>query len=67
MNGRVVAINVAAGDMVERGCVLAAVEAMKMEHAIEASVSGKIVEVSVAVGAQVAPGAVLVRIEPQQA
>jgi geranyl-CoA carboxylase alpha subunit len=64
MNGRVVAINVAAGDMVERGRVLASVEAMKMEHAIEASVSGRVVEVPVAVGAQVAPGAVLVRIEP---
>jgi geranyl-CoA carboxylase alpha subunit len=66
MNGRVVAIEVAAGEVVERGRVLAAVEAMKMEHAIEAPVAGKVIEVPVALGAQVTPGVVLVRIEPQE-
>ena len=66
MNGRVVAVNVAPGQTVARGDVLAAVEAMKMEHAIEAPVAGKIVEVPVAAGTQVMPGAVLVRIEPAQ-
>jgi geranyl-CoA carboxylase alpha subunit len=66
MNGRVVAVNVAPGQTVARGVVVAAVEAMKMEHAIEAPVAGKVVEVPVAAGAQVTPGTVLVRIEPGQ-
>lgn len=44
MNGRVIAIMVKAGDSVQKGDVLAVVEAMKMEHPITASKDGVIGE-----------------------
>jgi len=62
MNGRVVAIAVAEGARVERGQMLMALEAMKMEHAIVAPRDGVLTSVSVAVGDQVSPGQIMAEI-----
>ncbi len=51
--GRVVAVHVAAGDRVVAGQLLVTVEAMKMEHRIEAPDDGIVTEVRVGVGDQV--------------
>lgn len=56
MPGIVLAIEVAAGDHVTAGRVLAVLEAMKMEHRIEAPGDGVVAEVLVTVGAQVQAG-----------
>lgn len=64
MPGKVVKVLVVPGDVVEKGQVLLAVEAMKMEHALKAPRDGVIAEVSVREGAQVKEGEILVRLEP---
>ena len=61
--GRVVQVSVVAGDRVEAGQVLAVMEAMKMEHRIEAAVSATVVEVLCAVGDQVDAHQLLVVLE----
>ncbi|MCH9687119.1 MAG: acetyl-CoA carboxylase biotin carboxylase subunit [Deltaproteobacteria bacterium] len=53
IGGRVVAVLVKAGDMVERGQPLVLVEAMKMEHRVPASRDGEVDRVAVAVDDQV--------------
>jgi geranyl-CoA carboxylase alpha subunit len=63
MNGRVVALHVAHGDAVAAGQVLLVVEAMKMEHSIEAPLAGAVTGLFTEVGAQVAPGGLLIEIE----
>ena len=63
MHGQLVKLDVALGVRVRKGEFLLAIEAMKMEHRIEAPLDGKVVEVGAAVGAQVAPGQLLLRIE----
>jgi len=60
MNGRVVAIHVAAGDEVEAGSALLVLDAMKMEHPVTAPFAGRVAEIAAAVGEQVAPGRLLV-------
>jgi biotin carboxyl carrier protein len=67
MHGALVKLAVSPGQKVARGEFLLAIEAMKMEHRIEAPVAGTVVEVGVAAGAHVAPGRLLVRIEPETA
>jgi geranyl-CoA carboxylase alpha subunit len=64
MHGAVTRVAVTVGDRVERGDLLVAVEAMKMEHRFEAAVAGTVLEVMVAAGQQVAPGRLMVRIVP---
>jgi geranyl-CoA carboxylase alpha subunit len=64
MNGRVVAINVAAGDTAQAGHALIVLEAMKMEHALSVPQAARVKAVHVAPGAQVAPGHLLVELEP---
>lgn len=59
----VVAIRVAAGDVVEAGQPLGLLEAMKMEIGFQAPVSGTIKEVLVQKGQQVAAGDVILVIE----
>jgi len=59
IQGRVVAVRVAHGQVVEAGQVLFIVEAMKMENEITAPHSGTIGEVRVEVGSTVEAGAVL--------
>jgi 3-methylcrotonyl-CoA carboxylase alpha subunit len=59
MPGKVVRLLVAPGDFVERGQLLAVLEAMKMEHRLEAPRDGRVVAVHVAVGEQVEEGTIL--------
>jgi 3-methylcrotonyl-CoA carboxylase alpha subunit len=60
MPGRVVFVNVKAGDRVQRGAALLAIEAMKMEHVICAPADGIVQAVHVTAGAQVAEAVALV-------
>ena len=63
MPGKVIAVEVAAGDIVTKGQKLLVLEAMKMEHALTAPFDGTVAELTVAVGAQVQVEALLVRVE----
>lgn len=63
MHGKVVALLVAVGDEVSRGQRLAVVEAMKMEHGLQATIDGTIAAVHVEVGQQVGEGSVMIEIE----
>jgi 3-methylcrotonyl-CoA carboxylase alpha subunit len=63
MPGKVIAVEVAAGDTVTKGQKLLVLEAMKMEHALTAPFDGTVAELTVAVGAQVQVEALLVRVE----
>ena len=69
MPGKVIAVDVAAGDAVAKGQKLLVLEAMKMEHALTAPFDGIIAELNVRSGAQVQVDAVLARIvvAPQSA
>ena len=59
MPGNILAVNVAAGDMVKKGQVLMILEAMKMENEIMAPCDGTVTSVSVTKGAAVESGALL--------
>jgi 3-methylcrotonyl-CoA carboxylase alpha subunit len=63
MPGTLTRVIVAAGDAVEKGAVLAIVEAMKMEHAVLAPRPGKVREVRFAAGDLVPEGAELIVLE----
>jgi 3-methylcrotonyl-CoA carboxylase alpha subunit len=63
MPGRVVAVHVQAGAVVERGTPLVVLEAMKMEHTISAPAAGTVLAVECAVGDQVREGVELVDFE----
>ena len=63
MNGRVLDILISEGDPVKRGQNLLILEAMKMEHEINARMDGTIKKVSVSKGDQVASRSILVEIE----
>jgi 3-methylcrotonyl-CoA carboxylase alpha subunit len=63
MPGKVIAVEVAAGDIVTKGQKLLVLEAMKMEHALTAPFDGTVAELTVAVGSQVQVEALLVRVE----
>jgi 3-methylcrotonyl-CoA carboxylase alpha subunit len=63
MPGRVIAVEVAAGDTVTKGQKLVTLEAMKMEHSLTAPFDGTVAELNVAAGGQVSEGAVLARVE----
>ena len=64
MPGKVVAVLVAPGTKVERGAPLVIMEAMKMEHAVNAPAAGTVKEILYAVGDQVAEGEPLIRLDP---
>ena len=53
MPGNVLAVMVEVGDVVEKGQTLLILEAMKMEHPVQAAIDGIISEVNVVVGEQV--------------
>ena len=63
MPGKVIRVNVAAGDQISEGQVLVVLEAMKMEHSLRAPHSGLVTAVLAAPGEQVEAGAVLVVVE----
>jgi 3-methylcrotonyl-CoA carboxylase alpha subunit len=63
MPGRIIAVDVAAGDTVTKGQKLLTLEAMKMEHSLTAPFDGVVAELNAETGAQVQVDAVLVRVE----
>jgi 3-methylcrotonyl-CoA carboxylase alpha subunit len=64
MPGRIIAVDVAAGDSVTKGQKLVTLEAMKMEHSLTAPFDGTVAELNAETGGQVSEGTVLVRLEP---
>ena len=67
MQGTMFKVNVAVGDAVEAGQVVAVLEAMKMENNVSTDVSGTVAEVKVEPGQSVGSGDVLVIITPTPA
>jgi len=65
MPGKIISVAVAPGATVEEHALLVVLEAMKMEHRIEAPIAGTIREVRVKPGELVASGASLVTIGPR--
>ena len=63
MPGKVIAVEVAAGDSVSKGQKLLTLEAMKMEHTLTAPFDGVVAELNAVAGAQVQVEALLARIE----
>jgi len=62
MPGKVIALNVANGDVVKAGDRLLVLEAMKMEHRLVAPFDGRVEGVAVETGAQVSEGMLLLAI-----
>ncbi len=65
MPGAVVRVEVAEGDLVEKGQVLVVVEAMKMENEFRAERSGRVASVPVQPGDSVESGTVLAVVEAE--
>lgn len=63
MPGKVIAVDVAAGQRVSKGQRLMVLEAMKMEHALTAPFDGTVAELTAVAGAQVQVEALLARID----
>ena len=63
MPGKIIALEVAAGEAVTKGQKLLTLEAMKMEHSLVAPFDGVVAELGAVEGAQVSEGALLARIE----
>ncbi len=63
MPGRIIAVDVAAGDTVAKGQKLVTLEAMKMEHSLTAPFDGIVADLNAVEGGQVTEGTMLVRIE----
>src|SRR3954451_8141984 len=64
MQGTVVSIDVAAGDVVRVGQSLVVLESMKMEHVIAAEWSGTVTSIAIAVGDTVMTDDLLLAVEP---
>ncbi|WP_426260406.1 biotin carboxylase N-terminal domain-containing protein [Sphingomonas sp. DC1100-1] len=65
MPGRIIAVDVTAGQSVTKGQRLITLEAMKMEHSLTAPFDGVVADLTATPEAQVPEGTLLVRIEPQ--
>jgi geranyl-CoA carboxylase alpha subunit len=63
MHGRVLRLHVAVGAGVSEGQPLAVLEAMKMEHEINATLNGTVTAVNVAIGDQVAANSLMIEID----
>ncbi|MES2884786.1 MAG: biotin carboxylase N-terminal domain-containing protein [Pseudomonadota bacterium] len=63
-DGKVVAVHVKPGDVVEKGQTLAVLEAMKMEFQLSLPVGGVVESVGVAAGTQVRNKTLLVQVKP---
>ena len=66
MTGRIASVHVQPGDRVEAGSCLATMEAMKMEHSLEAAQDSKVTGVMCTVGRQVREGELLISLDPIQ-
>ena len=64
MPGRIIAVAVQVGSRVTKGQKLVTLEAMKMEHSLQAPFDGIVAELNASEGAQVSEGALLVSVEP---
>jgi len=62
ISGRVIALHVKAGEVVQAGDALCTLEAMKMEIPIEAETHGIVAEWLIDVGAEVAEGDAVARL-----
>ena len=65
MPGKIIAVDVAAGDTVTAGQKLLTLEAMKMEHTLTAPFDGTVAELNATAGGQVQVDALLARIEKE--
>ena len=65
MPGKIIAVEVTAGQAVTKGQKLLTLEAMKMEHTLTAPFDGVVAELNAAPGAQVQVEALLARIEAE--
>lgn len=63
MPGKVIAVEIAAGDAVVAGQKLLTLEAMKMEHSLTAPFDGVVAELNASIGGQVSEGALLAKVE----
>ena len=63
MPGKVISIAVKAGEAVKKGQLLAIMEAMKMEHSLNAPADGVVTEVLYAAGDQVSEGVELLKLQ----
>lgn len=63
MPGKVIAVEIAAGDTVTAGQKLLTLEAMKMEHSLTAPFDGVVAEFNASVGGQVSEGTLLAKVE----
>ncbi len=66
LTGTVVEMLVAEGEIIHKGQVVTILEAMKMEHQIEATESGEVVSVLAAIGETVAEGRNLLHMLPRE-
>jgi 3-methylcrotonyl-CoA carboxylase alpha subunit len=66
MPGKVIEVEVAAGDLVTKGQRLLVLEAMKMEHALTAPFDGTVAELAAAAGQQVSEGQMLVKVDADE-
>lgn len=66
MPGKVIAVEVVAGQAVAKGQKLLTLEAMKMEHSLTAPFDGTVAELNAAAGQQVQVDALLVKIEESE-
>ena len=64
MTGTVLTVDVAPGDKVSRGTLLAVIEAMKMEYRIESELDGSVDQTHCAPGDLVEVGTVMIRLTP---
>jgi len=67
MHGLLREISVAKGDRVVRGQCLLIVEAMKMQHELQAGIDGTVTSICREAGAQVTAGELILEIEPAEA
>ena len=67
MHGLLREINVAEGEAVVRGQALVVLEAMKMQHELQAGIDGIVTSISREPGAQLAAGELILEIEPAEA
>jgi glutaconyl-CoA decarboxylase len=63
ITGKIISVDVNAGDTVQEGDVICFIESMKMENPILAPVAGKITEIQVSAGEVVETGKVITVIE----